>query len=182
MFLKTLGNIFDKFMHLICFINAFILTSILRYYYSMERELCEIERVSQLEGVNHGEEYADYLAKPDTSKNPKYWDLTDDFQLRFRNKKVHSMSHDDEIAFLITDTYSIRGYDNDVAENWIPPFGYGSTGAVAMARRNKEIFRKIFLATYQKSLYVKTTLDRFLILQRRFVFNFRGQVLIEKLL
>jgi len=102
-----------------------------------------------------------------TRDQPDRMDLSDDVSLRGRFPKINNMLYDGEVSYLIIDPFA-----------YMPriKFGFMLTGAVVMPT-NSTMFRNTFLKTYEKFLYEKVPLSRFLELIRSNLFNEKGEYL-----
>jgi len=114
-------------------------------------------------------------------KRSRKSDYTDDYGLRLRHQELHRLSYDDEILYLflnpnVADVWTTRNFDTSHPEYSPIKLEYGTTGAVVIGRKDRDLFRKVLLGTYEECQYVKTTLARFAALRRQFVFNIHGQI------
>ena len=108
-------------------------------------------------------------------------DLSDDFGLRHRHTEIYNLVNNDEILFLMTNVYTAHKWlVNSEDYSAKSTYGYGTTGATVISRGNRNMFRRYFLENYEEERFALTTLENFLKLGRRFVFNIGGEEMIFK--
>jgi hypothetical protein len=94
-------------------------------------------------------------------------DLSDNFGLRTRFPEIHALSHCGEIAFMASKPHP------DHPENVV------DEGSLITNRTDPLFFRKVFLQLYEENLFVKTTVEDFLTLNRFTLFDIEGSRLKE---
>jgi hypothetical protein len=92
--------------------------------------------------------------------------------LKSKHPKVGELIYNDEILFLITDTYTL-----EKVSKLSLPFGYGVTGALVVPRKNIQLFRSLFVETYAKYKYKVCTLEQFKYLYKKYLFGSDGRPL-----
>ena len=92
--------------------------------------------------------------------------------LKSKHPKVGELIYNDEILFLITDTYAVEKVSKISL-----PFGYGVTGALVVPRKDIQMFRSLFVETYVKYKYKICTLEQFKYLYKKYLFGTDGRPL-----
>ena len=90
-------------------------------------------------------------------------DLTDNFELRYREPKIHAMSFDADVSYLGAIPH--KNHPDHILDE----------GVLIVSRESDpETFRKLFLQLFEENRFVKTTVEEFLSLKRTIIFDIDG--------
>ena len=102
-------------------------------------------------------------------------DLQDKPELRKTHPKIHNLSVNDEILFILTVPKPFyegkSGYDSLKLRI---PKGYEDTGCLVIPRKCREVFRNFFFRTFEDFKYEIASISDFLMLNRAYSFNIKG--------
>ena len=93
--------------------------------------------------------------------------------LKTKFPRIDDLVYNDQVLFLIADPYHL------INPNPIPS-GFGNTAAVVVPRSNIDVFRHVFVTTFAKARYRRTTLRHFKYLNRRYLFDNHGEPIERK--
>ena len=93
--------------------------------------------------------------------------------LKQKFPKIDDLVYNDQVMYLITDPYHLTN-PNPI------PFGFGNTAAVVVPRVDIDVFRHIFVTTYVRARYRRSTLRHFKYLNRRYLFDHHGEPIDRK--
>ena len=88
--------------------------------------------------------------------------------LKQKYPRIDDLVYNDQVLYLIADPYHLTN-PNPI------PFGFGNTAAVVVPRINIDVFRHLFVTTFEKAKYRRTTLRNFKNLNRRYIFDHHGE-------
>ena len=92
--------------------------------------------------------------------------------LKQKYPRIDDLVYNDQVLFLVADPYHL------INPNPIP-FGFGNTSAVVVPRSDIDVFRHIFVTTFVRAKYRRSTLRHFMYLNR-YLFDHHGEIIDRK--